>query len=57
MADFARAKEGFRYVFEGTKTNSSADSMGPTKYPAAQNIRAYADTYGDTMPKPKLPQP
>src|SRR5271166_4463832 len=40
-SDYQRPKEGFRFKFDGIKTNSVADSLPPDKYPYAQNIRTH----------------
>ena len=48
MADsgqgYSRPKEGFRFQFGGIKTNSVPDSLLPSKYAYAQNIRALRDS-------------
>lgn len=38
--EFLRPQEGFRFDFGGIKTNSSADSIPPNKYPLAVNLRS-----------------
>lgn len=38
--EFIRKQESFRFDFGGLKTNSSADSIPPNKYPLAINIRS-----------------
>src|SRR5271170_2511493 len=48
--NYQRIKEGFRFKFDGIKTNSSADAIPPTKYPYAQNIRGRNDNSIRTRP-------
>jgi len=36
---FQRPEAGFRFNFQGMKTNTAADEMPPTKYPFASNVR------------------
>lgn len=36
---FQRPDAGFRFIFQGMKTNTAADEMPPTKYPYAKNVR------------------
>ena len=43
--DTTRApKQGYRFEFGGIKTNTTPDSLPPTKYAYAQNVRALRDT-------------
>lgn len=48
MAD--KKRELWRCNFRGLNTRSSADSIPPTKFPVAQNIRAAGDTSVKTRP-------
>src|ERR1700691_2611833 len=48
--NYQRGKEGFRFQFDGIKTNASADAIPPTKYPYAQNIRGRNDKSVRTRP-------
>lgn len=47
---YKRIPEGFRFQFDGIKTNASADAIPPTKYPYAQNIRGRNDKSVRTRP-------
>ena len=48
--NYNRLKEGFRFQFDGIKTNASADAIPPTKFPYAQNIRGRNDKSVRTRP-------
>lgn len=52
MADesFLRERKGWRFPFGGIKTNTSADSLQPGKYPIAVNVRGYRDNSIETRP-------
>jgi hypothetical protein len=48
--EFKRPSEGFRFLFEGIKTNDKPDTFPPTKYPMAVNIRSYSRNQIRTRP-------
>lgn len=54
MAEYSRPASGFRFRFDGLKTNSSADSMPEFKYPYAVNARGYNES--STQSRPQITQ-
>lgn len=51
MADYARPASGFRFRFDGIKTNSAPDAMPEFKYPYASNVRGYGDSSTQSRPQ------
>jgi hypothetical protein len=41
MENYSRPKDGFRFNYGGLKLNAAPNSLQPTKYPSAVNIRGY----------------
>lgn len=51
MAEYSRPASGFRFAFEGIKTNAAPDSLPQNKYSYAQNVRGYNDSSTQSRPQ------
>lgn len=48
--EFTRPESSFPFTFGGVKTNERPDSLPPTKYPVAVNVRSYSQNQVRTRP-------